>query len=135
MRRHMLLAGCGLPIIMVVCALLWIGARSATPGCYRAAVETVLARRGVEQQGVRVVDGCAPSYQFCRHYHADVTVRAGQPLPGTIDCRWRWTGCTLTIAELGLHDEPLADTMTPLTRQDIEQILRDIVAGLLHGLR
>jgi hypothetical protein len=124
-------------VLAVICVALFLGAASATPapGSYRVAIEATLARHGVEHQGVRVVDGCAPSYQFCRYYHGQVTVRSGKPLQGEITCRWRWTGCTLTIAELGLHGEPLPDITTPLAMQDIEQLARDATDGLRRAFR
>lgn len=137
MRGRLLLTGCLLPVVVAVCAALVVAVANATPapGSYRVAVEAVLARRGVEHRGVRVVDGCAPSYQFCRHYQGDVTVVAWRPLRGQIACRWRWTGCALTIAELGLHAEPLPDAAAPLTAQDIEQLARDVADRLQRMLR
>lgn len=127
MRKGLLLAGSMLTAI-VVCLALLPGAGGAPPllGTYRAAVETVLARRGIEHQGVRVVDGCAPSHQFCRHYRGDVLVLAPRPRRGEIVCRWRWTGCALTIEQLGLHGEPLPDGGLPVRPEDLRQLLEDL---------
>ena len=128
MRYRTLVALGGMFTLAALCGLLLFGWQSATPapGSYRAAVELVLLQRGIEHQGLQVVDGCAPTLQLCRHYHGSVTVQFGRPLQGVIDCHWRWTGCTLTLVELGIHAEPLHDTGLPLSLQDLEQAAQDV---------
>lgn len=137
MRHRFQFALGGVALLVAACAALLAGAENPTPtpGSYRAAVEATLARRGIEHQGVRVVDSCAPTYQHCGSYRGEVTVQVWKPLQGVIECRWRWTGCALTIAGLGLHAEPLLDSGAPLTLQDLRQLVWDSLEGLRRAVR
>lgn len=88
---------------------------STRPANYRAAVMRVLDRLGVDRRDVVVVDGCAPSYQLCRTYAGSVRVLATTVMLGQIDCRERWTACTLTVSQAGIDRAPLDDVVDPLT--------------------
>jgi NAD(P)-dependent dehydrogenase (short-subunit alcohol dehydrogenase family) len=68
----------------------------------------------VDYRDVVVVDGCAPSYQFCRTYAGSVQVLTATTLHGQIDCRERWTTCTLTVLQLGINGAPLDDIIDPV---------------------
>jgi hypothetical protein len=83
------------------------------PGSYRAAVRRVLDAERVDYRDVVVTDGCAPSYQFCRTYAGSVQVLAATAMPGRIDCRERWTTCTLTVPQTGISGAPLDDVRDP----------------------
>jgi hypothetical protein len=80
---------------------------------YREAVMRVLDERRVDYRDVVVVDGCAPSYQFCRSYAGSVQVLAATTITGQIHCRERWTTCTLSIPQVGIDGAPLDDTLDP----------------------
>src|SRR5689334_13683646 len=67
------------------------------PDSYRAAVVRVLDIRRGDYREVEVLDSCAPSYQHCQTYAAIVRVLAATSIVGQIECRERWTTCTLTI--------------------------------------
>ena len=84
------------------------------PGSYRESVLRLLSARGLEARDVEVVDNCAPTVERCRTYAGSVTIHAGARLRGRIECRDRWTTCTLTAAEAGLDHEPLPDVIDPL---------------------
>lgn len=73
----------------------------------------VLDQRRVDYRDVVVVDGCAPSYQFCRTYAGSVQVLAATTLHGQIDCRERWITCRLTVPQLGISDAPLDNSIDP----------------------
>jgi hypothetical protein len=116
MRQGMLLA----MLIGVVGMLGWIAYMntatntSPRPANYRAAVMRVLDAQGVDYRDIEVVDSCAPSYQLCRTYAGSVRVLAATTLLGRIDCRERWTTCTLTVQQAGIAGRPLDDTINPL---------------------
>jgi hypothetical protein len=136
MKRTLLLAAPLGALGLIVCSMLLLGTADAPPrGVYRAAVEAALERRGVEHQGVRVVDGCAPTYQLCQRYQGQVTVMLGLPVHGQISCRWRWAGCALSIPALGMRDEPLRGAAMWLTRQDVNQIVGDLTVELRRTVR
>jgi hypothetical protein len=88
----------------------------ATPraNSYRAAVIAVLTAAHIDVQHVDVIDGCAPTPQFCRTYAGVVYVQAGRTMTGQIACRERWTTCTLTLRDAGLVAAPLPDVLDPL---------------------
>lgn len=132
MRRIVWIMGAGAVLLLAVCgaAIAGTGRVSPPPGSYRTAVEAALARRSIEHQGVRLTDGCAPSYQFCRHYRADVVVFAPSEYRGEVLCRWRWTGCALTIQSLGVRDEPLPDVVRPLLPWDLDLLAQDLAARI-----
>jgi hypothetical protein len=87
---------------------------SVRPANYRAAVRRVLDAQGVDYRDIEVVDGCAPSYQLCRTYAGSVRVLATMTMPGQIECRERWTTCTITVQQAGIRGVPLDDTINPL---------------------
>jgi hypothetical protein len=74
----------------------------------------LLDQRRVDYRDVVVVDGCAPSYQFCRTYAGAVQVLTATTLHGRIDCRERWIICTLTIPQLSINGAPLDNIIDPL---------------------
>jgi len=74
----------------------------------------VLDAQGIDYHDVEVVDGCAPSYQFCRTYAGSVRVQATTVLIGQIGCGERWITCTLTIPQAGIHNVPLDNTIDPI---------------------
>ena len=84
------------------------------PESYRAAVMRVLEARQVDYRDVEVLDGCAPSYQNCRTYAATLRVLAATTLAGRIDCRERWTTCTLSVPQAGISAVPLDDVRDPI---------------------
>jgi hypothetical protein len=73
----------------------------------------VLDAEHVDYSDVVVVDGCAPSYQFCRSYAGSVQVLAGSAMSGRIDCRERWTTCTVSVPQAGISGAPLDDVRNP----------------------
>lgn len=83
------------------------------PGSYRTAALPLLRTRVRDLHAVDVVDGCAPSYQFCQTYAGRVTITTTRTITGEIACAERWTTCTLTVAELGISAEPLRDVRDP----------------------
>jgi hypothetical protein len=87
---------------------------STRPANYRAAVMRVLDERRVDYRDVEVLDGCAPTYQFCRTYAGLVRVLAPTTMLGQIDCHERWITCTLTVQQAGIRGVPLDDTINPL---------------------
>jgi hypothetical protein len=92
------------------------------PDSYRAAVERRLDQAQFSYRKVEVTDGCAPTYQFCRTYAGQVRVLTETTaLAGRIDCRRRWTSCTLTIPGANLHAVALPDVVDwlPLTLEDV----------------
>jgi hypothetical protein len=87
------------------------------PGSYREAVEHVLDKARISYRGVEVTDGCAPTYELCRTYAGSVRVLTERAtFAGQIDCRRRWTICTLTIPAAGLHSVALPNVVDPLPR-------------------
>jgi hypothetical protein len=42
-----------------------------------------------------------------------VQVLAATTITGQIDCRERWTTCTLSIPQIGIDGAPLDDTLDP----------------------
>src|SRR6476661_3655037 len=116
MRQRMLMT----VLIMVVGIFGYIAYTNATadtrprPATYRAAVMRVLNDQGIDYHDVKVVDGCAPSYQSCRTYAGSVRVLATTTLLGQIDCRERWITCTITIPQAGIRAVALDDTIDPL---------------------
>jgi hypothetical protein len=75
----------------------------------------VLDAQRVDYRDVVVVDGCAPNYQFCRSYAGWVQVLAATTMPGRIDCRERWTTCTLTVPQAGISGARLDDVRDPFS--------------------
>ncbi|HEU5102842.1 MAG TPA: hypothetical protein VFU22_27660 [Roseiflexaceae bacterium] len=84
------------------------------PSSYQAAVVRVLKASRVDYRDVEVLDGCAPSFQNCRTYAATVRVQAATTLAGHIDCRERWTTCTLSVPQAGISGAPLEDVRDPI---------------------
>jgi hypothetical protein len=101
-------------IIGCVAYVVTVSPLQPRPGSYRAAVMRVLKEQRVDYGNVTVVDGCAPSYHFCHTYAGTVQVLAPTPMAGRIDCRERWTTCTLTIPQAGIRETPLDDVLDPL---------------------
>jgi hypothetical protein len=87
---------------------------SPRPANYPAAVKRVLDTQGVDYHDVEVVDGCAPSYQLCQTYAGSVRVLGTTPMLGRIECRERWTTCTITVQQAGIMSAPLEDPINPL---------------------
>jgi hypothetical protein len=100
----------------LICLVLLLASAPAQPrpGSYRAAVLEVLRAHQIDIQEVTVVDGCAPSYQFCRTYAGAVTIETTRTVTGQIACAERWTTCTLTVRALGIAQAPLPDVRDPL---------------------
>jgi hypothetical protein len=118
MRQKMLIA-----VLIGVVALGYIAYinamtnTSARPDSYRAAVERRLDQAQFSYRKVEVTDGCAPTYQFCRTYAGTVRVLTeSTTLAGRIDCRRRWTDCTLTLPAAGLRGLALPDVVSQLPR-------------------
>lgn len=132
MRMTMLL---GL-VVIISCTAYAIAATSAgpRPASYRAAVVRLLKAGRVEYRDVEVLDGCAPSYQSCRTYAAAVRVLAATTMAGRIECRERWTTCTLTIPQAGINDAPLEDTRDPVAAR-WEAIYGEMLLRLRQLLR
>jgi hypothetical protein len=117
MRQRIHLAA----LVVMVGAAAYIGYSIGTadarprPQSYREAVERVLNEQRIDYRDVEVVDGCAPSYQFCRTYAGTVRVMAAITMSGQIDCRERWITCSLTIQQAGIMAIRLDNTIDPLT--------------------
>ena len=114
MRQRILL----MVLVGIIGAAGYIGSASIManarlqPGSYREAVKDVLDKAQVRYRDVEVVDGCAPTYQLCRTYAGSVRVLTERTtLAGRIDCRRRWTGCTLTVPAIGLRAVALPDVV------------------------
>jgi hypothetical protein len=103
-------------VVIFGCLVYAIAATSAgpRPESYRAAVVRLLKAGKVDYRDVEVLDGCAPSYQNCRAYAATVRVLAATAMAGRIECRERWTTCTLTIPQAGINGAPLEDVRDPI---------------------
>ena len=116
MRRRMLIVALISVLGLSGCIAYFVAAISARPQStsYRAAVMDVLDQHGVDYDDVVVMDGCAPSYQFCRTYASSVLVLSATTLYGQIDCRERWITCRLTIPELAISNIPLANIVNPM---------------------
>jgi hypothetical protein len=84
------------------------------PDSYRAAVVRVLDVRRVDYRDVEVLDSCAPSYQNCQTYAAMVRALAETTMIGQIECRERWTTCTLNIPQAGISGAILDDVRDPI---------------------
>ncbi len=84
------------------------------PDSYRAAVVRVLDVRRVDYRDVEVLDSCAPSFQNCQTYAATVRALAATTMIGQIECRERWTTCTLTIPQAGISGAILDDVRDPI---------------------
>jgi hypothetical protein len=87
------------------------------PDNYRAAVVRVLNVRRVDYRDVEVLDSCAPSYQNCQTYAAMVRALDATTMIGQIECRERWTTCTLTIPQAGISGAILDDEMSAIQLQ------------------
>ncbi|HMP42722.1 MAG TPA: hypothetical protein PKA05_20245 [Roseiflexaceae bacterium] len=118
----------GALLIIAGSAALPAGAQQG-PGTYREAVIAVLDAYDLPYEDVRVVHGCAPSYQNCRSYHGEVTIIGTRTHTGAIDCRERWTNCTLTLPGAGVRapladvvEEPLVDRVRRVVEEVREQI-------------
>jgi hypothetical protein len=95
---------------------------STRPDSYRAAVERRLDQATFSYRDVEVTDGCAPTYQLCRTYAGQVRVLTeAMTLNGRIDCRWRWTSCTLTIPGAGL-DAVVLPNVVDWQPQTLEEV-------------
>jgi len=116
MRQGMLMAVLIGLVGAFVCIMYAIGATNdgPQPASYRAAVIRVLNEQRVDYRDVEVVDGCAPSYQFCESYAGSVRVLAATTMLGRIGCRERWTTCTLTVPRAGISDALLDDVRDPI---------------------
>lgn len=115
MRAKIILAGViWLSAVVAVLVLLPSAPALPRPRSYRESVLHLLSAHNLEARDVEVVDSCAPTIERCQTYAGAVIVIAQSRLTGWIDCRERWTGCTLTLAEAGLHREPLPDVIDPL---------------------
>jgi hypothetical protein len=116
MRMKVLLAG----VVTLLCALvallflLPITPMQPQPGSYLQSVRRLLKARNLEPRKVAVVDSCAPTIERCRTYSGVVTLDADTRLSGQIDCRERWTSCTLTVPLAHLDHETLPDVIDPL---------------------
>jgi hypothetical protein len=115
MRAKMILAGViGLSVVVAAFFLLPNARMQPRPGSYRESVLRLLSTRNLEARDVEVADSCAPTVEHCYTYAGAVTVVAQSRLSGRIDCRERWTGCTLTLPGAALDREPLPDVIDPL---------------------
>src|SRR5690349_19364795 len=107
MRAKMILAGViWLSVVVAVFFLLPNARTQPRPGSYRESVLRLLSTRNLEARDVEVIDSCAPTVERCQTYAGAVTVVAQSRLSGRIDCRERWTGCTLTLPGAALDREP-----------------------------
>ena len=136
MRRRILL----MVLVGIIGAAAYVGSASIVanarprPGSYREAVEHVLDQARVGYRDVEVTDGCAPTYQLCRTYAGTVQVLTERTtLAGRIDCRRRWTGCTLTIPAIGLRDVALPDVVDslPHTLDEVWEHIEDLLGRFL----
>jgi hypothetical protein len=84
------------------------------PGSYLQSVQRLLRARNLKPRKVDVVDSCAPTVERCRTYSGVVTIDADTHLSGQIDCRERWTSCSLTMPMAHLDHTPLPDVIDPL---------------------
>jgi hypothetical protein len=101
-------------LLLAVGALVVIHHTTPRASSYRMAVIAVLTTAQIDVQHVDVIDGCAPTLQFCRTYAGVVHVQAGRAMTGQIACRERWTNCTLTLRDAGIIATPLPDVLDPL---------------------
>jgi hypothetical protein len=101
---------------LLICVSSMVFTRQAIPraGSYRAAVIAVLNTAQIDAQHVEVMDGCAPTMQFCRTYAGIVHVQSSHTMTGQIACLERWTTCTFTLHEAGIIAAPLPDVLDPL---------------------
>jgi hypothetical protein len=114
----------------VACIGYFITAANARlqPDSYRAAVERRLDQAQFSYRKVEVTDGCAPTYQLCRTYAGQVRVLTeATTLNGRIDCRRRWTSCTLSIPGTGLRAVALPNVVDslPHTLDEVWEHLQD----------
>src|SRR6476620_1567282 len=115
MRQRLLMTAL-IGIVALGCLAYINAATTATPrpADYRAAVMRVLDTQQIDYRDVEVADGCAPSYQLCRFYAGKVRIMAASTMSGQIDCRERWTTCTLTIPRARINGALLEDVRDPL---------------------
>ena len=114
--RQWILLGVLIGVVVTLGCVVYFAATTNSqprPGSYRAAVMRVLDAERVDYRDVVVVDGCAPSYQFCRTYAGSVQVLAATTMPGWIDCRERWITCTLSVPQTGISGARLDDVRDP----------------------
>jgi hypothetical protein len=118
---------------------------STRPDSYRAAVERRLDQAAFSYRAVEVIDGCAPTYQLCRTYAGQVRVLTeATTIDGRIDCRRRWTICTLTIPGAGLDAVVLPNVVDwqPRTLEEVwlylqnwlDQVTRPAALGGYTGV-
>jgi hypothetical protein len=107
---------------------------SMRPANYRAAVMRVLDEQQVDYRDIEVVDGCAPSYQFCRTYAGSVRVLATTVMLGRIECRERWITCTITVQQARIKGVPLDDVIDPFAAR-WEAIYRQLMLRLREVYR
>jgi hypothetical protein len=130
MRSRTLFMVLGLCAALLIAAG-WLGlSMPIRPGSHRDEVLAVLRRRQIDPVSVELQNGCAPSIERCRTYAATVTIVTSKTLTGRIDCRTRWTGCTLTVPAARIYAEPLRDVISPLVERWSE-----LRGGLLSWLR
>jgi hypothetical protein len=116
MRQAMLIAML-IAVAVTVGCIAYINAATSTsprPANYHAAAKRVLDAQGVDYYDVEVLDGCAPSYQLCQTYAGSVRVLATTSMLGRIECRERWTTCTITVQRAGIMSALLDDPINPL---------------------
>ena len=115
MRRWLLF--CALALLGATACAAYLSALATDqprPLSYREAVERVLATNRLQYRTVEVVDGCAPSFAQCRTYSGRVRVRTDAAiLEGRIDCRKRWSSCTLSLPDAALEAVALPDIVDP----------------------
>jgi hypothetical protein len=111
-------------LIIAGAAALPAGAQQR-PGTYREAVIAVLEAYDLPYEDVRVVHGCAPSYQNCRTYRGEVTVIGTRTHAGVIECRERWTNCTLTLPGAGVR-APLADVVEEPWIDRVRRVVEEV---------
>jgi hypothetical protein len=103
----------GLALLVLLGGGLALGLTSLPPTTIEAAVEMTLARAGAVTRGVRVTNAqCVPAQETCLSYIADVEV-IGQDAVGRLSCTAAWEGCTLWMAELGVHRMPVPLVVPP----------------------
>ena len=118
MRQRLLLALLiGVAVVGTLGGIAYTNAATNTrlrPANYRAAVIRVLDDRHVDYRDVEVLDGCAPTYEFCQTYSGSVRVLATTAMLGRIECRERWTTCTITVRQAEIVGTALDDTIDPI---------------------
>jgi hypothetical protein len=90
-----------------------LGGRALPLMTVEAAMATTLRNAGAPSIGVRVTNAqCVPVQETCLRYIADVEV-TGKDAVGRLSCTAAWEGCTLWMAELGVHRRPVPRVVPP----------------------